>query len=437
MRNIALRDRIADHRPTNETEEQMERPDRRRRALACAAAVLLATPGCEPGRGPTDPLEELPRQLTVAEQEVIASSNNFAFRLLRQVAEQEPAGDNIILSPFSVSMALGLAMNGAAGQTYDEIRSTLGLQGLDEGQINGAYRGLSDLLLGLDGRVELTVANSVWALDGTPVEERFLQTARDDFEASVHRLDFAAPEAPSVVNTWVRDATRGRIEQIVGTISPLTVMLLLNAVYFKGQWSAEFDIADTRLAAFYLDSQDAAVEVETMHSGKGVAWAFGGAAVEGVEIPYGNQAFTMTVVMPPEGTPIDGLIDVVDAEQWDRWLGRSRVVGSGVSLPRWEMRGAVGLKTALAEMGMRQAFAAAPETDFSRLTHVPAYISGVQHNTRLRVDESGTEAAAATRVTIESLAGAPVVHVNRPFLVAIRERLSGTILVVGIVRDPR
>jgi len=407
-------------------------------ALALAAILALAPASCADVMGPPERLDALPRPLSVAEQEVITSANDFSFRLLRRVVEDDDETANVILSPFSVSMALGMTLNGAGGTTFDSMRSALGVADLDQERINSAYHDLTALLLGLDSRTETRIANSLWARRGFPFEASFFQTVRQVFGAHAEELDFAAPEARGIINGWVRDNTGGRIDDIVQEITPDDILFLVNAVYFKGQWTQRFDPAETRPAPFHLPGISEPVEVPTM-SGTLDVGTFRDLAsgVAGGELPYGAQAFTMVVVMPPPGTSVDDLVASLDASIWDSWMQRIRYAEAPVLLPKLEVAYETRLNEPLARMGMRLAFDP-DHADFSRISPVSGvYLSRVRHKTFLQVDEEGTEAAAATSVGVGVTSVPAGLVVDRPFVLAIRERLSGTILFLGVVRDPR
>lgn len=402
--------------------------------LALASIGLVA--GCSDATGPSPSEEpELPRQLTVAERKVITASNDFTFRLLRTVlADPERGSGNVFLSPFSVSMALGMTMNGAAGETYDAMRSTLGFDGLEETAINESYRDLTALLFGLGREVELRIANSVWAREGHPFDESFYTRVRDYFDAEVRVLDFSAPDAPEVINAWVREATEDRIDKMVEVINPTHIMFILNAVYFKGLWSEPFDPEGTSSDDFHVDGRSDPVQVEMMHGGDAFSTLLPPDGIEPVELTYGDEAFSMVIVVPTEGT-VDGVVESLDVERWESWTEDLRLDVT-VDLPKWEMEYEAGLNATLIDMGMDAGFCGSASADFSRLTPTGACISRVQQKTFLKVDEEGTQAAAATVVDLDVSAKTHV-DVDRPFIVAIRERLSGTILFIGVIRDPR
>jgi serpin B len=407
-------------------------PHRRRRPAAVTALILLLV-SCSDS--PVEPplLDELPRTLTAPEIEVIDAANGFGFRLLSEVRSELPPAENVFLSPLSVSMALGMAANGAAGETLDGMKRTLGVEHLSRDEMNQAYRGLLDLLPALDPEVELGVANSAWARSGTPFFTPFMDRVREYFDAHVQELDFEDPSAKDVINAWVWDHTGGRIEDIVQQIEPDHILFLINATYFDGSWRTRFEEDRTAQQAFHLED-GSTVSVPMMSAAGLPGFYYMGPDVAVADLPYGGSAYSMTVVVPRQGR----LSDLMGSLTEDRWAGWMRSLGADslpVRLPRFQMEYAVQLKDPLSRMGMAVAFT--DQADLSDLTPLDALITKVRHKTFLSVDERGTVAAAATSVEI-GLTSAPVAFsADRPFIVAIRERLSGTILFLGAVYDPR
>ena len=409
---------------------------RRRRSgvLLLLAPVLLAAAGCgEPVTGPSDGVDEiteLPRALTAAEIEVIAASNRFAFDLL---AQANRPGDNLFLSPLSASMALGMTMNGAAGETWNQMRDALGFGSLAEEEINASYQSLLELLVGLDPSVETAIGNSVWTRQGFPVHADFLDAVREAFGAEVAELDFANPSASARINEWVSDATRGRVEDIVPEAIPnAVVMYLINAIYFNGSWTLQFDPSDTRDEPFHLDDGSTRT-VPLMNLGSDFPYQENG-RFQAVDLPYGGRAFSMTLLLPQHGVTVDDLAASLDAAEWDDIAAAFRDTNVHVSLPRFRMAYERTLNDDLAALGMVDAFG--PAADLSRLSPVDdLWISEVKQKSWVEVNEEGTEAAAATVVTIVESAGLDF-RANRPFLFFIRERLSGTILFAGKLASP-
>jgi serpin B len=398
--------------------------------------TLLAACGDPVGLGEVEPITELPRALSVAEAEVIARSNRFGAELLREVLADDDR-DNVILSPLSASMALGMTMNGTDGETFDAIRGGLGFEVLSQEEINDAYRGLIELLTELDPTVRFDIANSVWAREEIPFHQSFFDVVSASFEAEATALDFDDPASLDVINGWVNDRTNGFIDSIVDQLDPALVMLLINAIYFEASWTNAFDPADTREQLFRR--ADGSTVTVDMMSISDAELGFGGGSVGGagymvVELPYGGGAFSMLVVVPD--ADVRELAAGLDDDAWAGIAeGLTPTVVDGVSIPKFELSHDTYLNDALKRMGMEVAFT--PSADFTRMSPIgdQLCIAYVRQKTFMEVDERGTRAAAVTAVGIglESFTG---LVADRPFLIAIRERLSGTLLFVGVVGDP-
>ncbi len=371
------------------------------------------------------------RALTADESSVVEADNRFGLRLFGTLSAETPEA-NVFISPLSVSMALGMTLNGAAGETRAAMERTLALHGLTPEQINQAYHGLIDLLRGLDPDVLFYLANSIWYRQGVPVEPAFLETNRTYFDAEVAALDFANPASVDVINRWVDTRTRGTIEQIIDQISPDVVLYLINAIYFKGTWRYAFDPSDTHEAPFHnLDGSTSMVPMMRLDADLDVVHA---GDVRAVELPYGDGHYAMTLVLPGDDLPLDSLVARLDATTWADWTSRlTKVPSVTVYLPRFKVEYREELSTVLSALGMGEAFDPSA-ADFSGI-HASGglYLSGVFHKTFVDVDEKGTEAAAVTAVEVRetSVGHDAVFRFDRPFLYLIRERHSGTILFVG------
>ncbi|WP_419165589.1 serpin family protein [Candidatus Palauibacter sp.] len=407
---------------------------RRLRSSVSGALLLLAPAGCgEPFTGPSggvDEITQLPRALSAAEIELIAANNRFAFGLL---AQANRPGANLFLSPLSASMALGMTMNGAAGETWNQMRDALGFGSLTEEEINASYESLLELLSGLDPAIETAVGNSVWTRQGFPVHADFLDAVREAFDAEVAELDFAHPSASERINEWVEAATRGRIEDMVPAAIPnAVVMYLINAIYFKGSWTLRFDPSDTRSQLFHLDD-GSTLTVPLMTIATDLPYQEN-SRFQAVDLPYGGRAFSMTVLLPKQGVSVDALAASLDAGEWEDIAAGFRETDLQLFLPRFRMAYERTLNDDLAALGMVDAFD--HRADFTRLSPVGGlWISEVKQKSWVDVNEEGTEAAAATVVSIVERSG-HVVRADRPFLFFIRERLSGTILFAGKLSSP-
>jgi serpin B len=391
--------------------------------------------------GPS-PITGLPRDLTPSETELVSRGGGFAFSLFREIARQSSADSNLFVSPLSVGMALGMAYNGAAGTTQTAIQTALGLDGLSQGEVNRAYRGVIDLLRGLDPRVDFTLANSIWYRQDFTFEPAFLDTCQAYFDAAVRGLDFSSPAAAPTINGWVSDRTHGRIPAIVPDPIPSDiVMYLINAVYFKGTWVTQFDKARTAPGAFTLAS-GATVPVPMMRYAD-AAWVrvATDSAVQVLDLRYGGGAFSMTIVMPRDAGGMAALVDRLTVAQWDAWIAALDSAKAVVVMPKFTVGYKLRMNDVLAALGMGVAFVPCPGApdcaDFTRMRPVrDLFISEVMHKAWVDVNEEGTEAAAATSVGVGVTAAPAAILVDRPFLFAIRERFSGTILFLGRMMHP-
>ena len=405
----------------------------RLRALACALSLVAA--GCASDPVAPATLTALPRPLTDSERFVGSEGNAFTFRLLRQVNEDQQTS-NVFISPLSASMALGMTLNGAAGATAEEMRRTLGFGEASQQSINEGYRGLIDLLRGLDRGTDLRVANSIFHRNDYPFEASFLNTGRSYFDAEVKALDFSAPGSLKTINDWVSRSTAGRIPTIVDQIRPNDVMYLINAVYFKGSWRSRFDARMTAEAPFRaLDGTTQPVKL--MHQ-KSTLRYFQTPDFQAVDLLYGNSAFAMTVVLPSQGRDVNELVATLTPASWTELTGRFEDREIDLYLPKLTLDYERTLNDDLKALGMRLAFEGADFTNMSP-RGLGLVISSVKQKAFVKIDEAGTEAAAATVVTIveTSMPSHPVMRVDRPYLFAIRERFSGTILFIGkVVKMP-
>jgi serpin B len=396
-------------------------------------ALLLA--GCGDPVGPgSEEITELPRSLTVAEKAVIRSGNAFGLELMRQVVARD-ARPNIVLSPLSASMALGMTMNGAANATFDAMRATLGFGGLGQAEINESYRTLLDLLTKLDPEVRFDIANSVWTNKDVPFHAAFVQAVQAAFDAKVESRDFSDAATLKAINDWVKANTGGLIDKILDQLDAGMAAILINAIYFDGAWTTRFDPAKTTRGTFTREN-GSTVQVDMMNL-SGVKLAFGGGAdYTAVELPYGGQAFSMVVVAPHGATSARTFAKGLDAARWEAILqGLTVREVDQVSLPKFTLAFDTYLNDPLIAMGMGPAFR--PGADFTKMSPVGdrICIDYVRQKTFIEVDERGTKAAAVTAVGMRVVSFTGLIA-DRPFVFALRERLSGTLLFVGLVGDP-
>jgi serpin B len=377
------------------------------------------------------------RPLTVTEAIVADASDDFGLDLFKSVSATAAQDENIFISPLSVSMALGMTMNGADSSTYTAMQQTLGFEALSEEEINEAYKSLIALLMQADPKVIFEIANSIWYREQFTINPLFIETNRSYFDATIMPKNFDDPATVTAINNWVSDKTHGKITEIIDSIDPTTLMFLINAIYFKGMWQYEFEKDKTADAPFYLiDDQTSTCRLMQV---EGDFYYYADETIQIIDLPYGYGNFSMTVFLPRATENLDQFITGLDPVTWQRYIDQLDTAGVLLELPKFELEYKIVLNTILTQLGMGIAFDP-DRADFSRIVdNVPLFISKVLHKTFVKVDEEGTEAAAVTVVEIGITSVGPhVTHmrVDHPFMFVLRERQSGTILFMGKILNP-
>jgi len=336
------------------------------RLLSVLVAVLLLT-GCD-AAGPQSNVASPPTiELPPAQQDVLDGTGT-AFGLdLFGALNEEGADQNVVVSPFSVSTALTMAVNGARDSTRRALKQTLGVSDHSMREINDAHRRLAGALPELDEAATLRSANSLWQKEDYPVRTAFTDTLRSVFDAETRTIDFAAPDAADRINDWVADQTEDMIQTLVEDrdLDESTVLALLNALYFEAPWREAFDKDKTTEAAF-TRPDGSTVQVPLMHRSDSLQY-FSAERATGVDLPYGNGAFRMTVIVPEERTSARGLAAELDAATWARWLDGLEPQKVQVRLPRFEVTvPRVNLNGVLRTMGLGIIFS--QEANFSGLS---------------------------------------------------------------------
>jgi len=388
----------------------------------------------------SQPADVKPVQLTEKQQQVVNHSNSFGFDLFRKVYEVSEPGKNLMVSSLSVSMALGMTRNGAAGTTLDAMNTVLGFGGMTDSEVNESYKYLLETFSGLDPNVKINVANSIWYRNTFTVEQSFIDVNLNYFGAEVNAVDFDDPGTVGLINDWVSDKTNQLIPRIINEIPAEMVMYLINAVYFKGQWKYQFDKSKTEDRAFAL-ADGTTVQAPGMLQEAGLNY-YKGDGFGAVELPYNQGNFLMTVMLPDAGNTLEALIDQFTPENWAAWQNQMALTDIRLQLPKFKFPYEEKKMTpVLASLGMGVAFD--PDyADFTRINRNGGlYISEVRHKTFIENNEEGTEAAAVTSVgvAVTTIGNDPQpvsFIVDRPFLFVISEKTTGAILFAGVLNNP-
>ena len=376
---------------------------------------------------------------------LVKANTNFALDLLRELRSEDP-GDNVFFSPLSVSTALAMTLNGARGSTWDAMAHTLGLSGMTQIDINAAYRDLLVSLTGADAGVSLSTANSVWVDSFLQpyVKKIFTGSLSSDYLTELFTRDFGDPSTASDINGWVKDKTSGKIDKLIDTLSPDDVMVLLNAIYFKGDWTIQFDPSKTINEPFKLEGESTAT-VNMMHAQESDVRLgyYRGDGFQIARLPYGREKIAMYIFLPNENSSLTSMLGTLDQKTFEEALTAAKISNEelALSMPKFKVEyGVKRLNDVLTNMGMGIAFDpnAADLSGIADVSTGKLYLGFVDHKAVVEVNEQGTEAAAVTSVGIK-LMGMPTIipfKVDRPFLFVIRDDRSSSVLFMGAITDP-
>jgi serpin B len=408
------------------------------RAAWLLAVVLVALwgVGCRP-KVAADAVSNKPRAIApdvpAADlAAVVAGNNRFALDLYQAV---RTTTENTLYSPYSISLALAMTYAGARGETAQQMAETLHYT-LPPERLHPAFNALDQALRSEDeeeGAFRLHLVNAVWGQQGYTFLDPFLDTLAEHYGAGMRLLDFGAPEpARQAINDWATDETEGKVEELLppGAINPATTLVLANAIYFKAAWLVPFMAQATHDAPFSrLDGSEVTVQMMRHPIPLGYAQ---GTGYQAVELRYSGERASMVILLPDEGQ-FEAFAAALDAERMDGILtdmGRATLT---LHMPRFSYGAGFALRETLSAMGMPAPFTNA---DFSGMDGTRSlFISDVYHKAFIAVDEEGTEAAAATAVVMER-GLPPELRIDRPFIYAIRDVETGSILFVGQVLDP-
>ena len=430
-------------------------------ALILLVNISLATAGCEgsPAQAAEAKSNRRQRSPSVPDQdfEVLVEGNTaFALALYQALRESE---QNLFFSPYSISSAMAMTYAGARGKTQDEMAHAMHFL-LDQEQLHPAFNALDQDLAARrqdssmrivarlkrflegseDTRCQIDIANAIWGQKGVDFQSSFLDVLAEDYGAGLRLLDFENDpgEARRVINAWVREQTNDKIQGLIpeGALNPLMRLVLTNAIYFKAEWEFDFEKGSTRESKFFL-IDGTRIETPMMFQVEEFDYAEG-AGYQAVRLPYVGLEVEMVVLLPAAGQ-LEAFESRLDAQKLASILAASHPTTVDLALPKFSIESGVDLADALITMGMPSAFGYG--ADFSGMADDDLLISDVVHKAFVNVDESGTEAAAVTGAfTILGALPQPeraVMYVDRPFLFAIRDVPTGTLLFLGRVLDPR
>ena len=401
--------------------------------------------------------ESIPIELT-PEQQVFAGDNNqFTLNFLKTVNEVDLSGKSFIYSPLSITYVLGMVNDAATGQTEKELEETLGFH---EGGIQAVNEYCKKLIEGLpkvDDKVTLNIANAIFVNNYYTLKEPFQKDMQTYYDAKAEALNFSSPQTLDQINSWCNEKTKGMIPTILDEVDPAIVSYLLNAIYFKADWSSKFDQKNTKEEGFTTEKGE--TKLPMMHQKVLIQYVNNG-MFSAVKIPYGNNMWNMMVMLPEEGFTTDHIINHLAGLGLNGVEGAFCEIEDGIAtmsvksfsphevdlkLPRFETNSDTndlinvdGLMGLLQKMGIQRAFIDGSAEIPNMCEGYNLYIEMMRQKAKIKVNEEGSEAAAVTVAAVNyKSASIPIeypkatFHANRPFVYVIREASSGVILFVG------
>lgn len=401
--------------------------------LFAAAAVLFTTSvSCEKIGGndeKNNPYKSL--ELSTKSAEFVQKGSSFSVEYIDRINDVTPG--SYIISPLSMQFLLGMLLNGAQGETADEITKVLGYGAGEVGAVNEFCLSMLQQLPALDKQTKLTIANAIFVDDGWPLKETFKTNVGRYYQAEVSNLDFAdGAGSLNTINGWCSDHTNKLIPKVLDNVSTDILAYLLNALYFKSEWKEKFNEASTGEDPF-TDESGNKFTVKMMKQDKQHGYSEN-AICQIVQLSYGNGAFSMYALLPTKGHTVSDVTEYLKTNGVDA-VCRS-VVSCDVDLwlPKFETKFRIRLNDILSAMGMPTAFNPA-KADFLAMSAAARNLSFVQQDAVIKVDEEGSEAAAVSTAAIEKntafLGENAVFHADHPFLYLIVEQSSGAVLFAG------
>lgn len=386
------------------------------------------------------PVERHDIRLTSAQKTLVSKGNTFAFNLFKEVLSREEG--SFMVSPLSVEYALAMLCNGAAGNTRDEILKLLDFGNDQIDFVNEFYGYLTKELYGADNTVLLNLANAlVYNTRYTGIKKDYISSLENYYDALVKGFDFSkdAQSALSFINNWADEQTYGMIPKLLSNLDPDLYLVLMNALYFKGNWNSKnkFNESDTAVGDFSV-SKGKTHKEKYMYQESTIPYGYNN-YFQLVSLCYGNGAYAMDLIVPHENVSLEDALSSLSKYNYPAPLGGDRFVK--VKLPVFETESdKIKLDDALIDMGMKDAFDSA-KADFSRMAEEKVWVSEIFQKSRIKVNEKGSEAAAVTVVMMAASAGpnftpppVPEVYATRPFIYIIRETSTNAILFMGVYK---
>ena len=375
---------------------------------------------------------------------LVQAQTLFGLNFFKEILKENP-GKNVLVSPYSAATAFGMVYNGAAGTTKAAMAQALGLGSMDTAEVNQENADLQESLQKANPKIQLNIANSLWGNKRVRFKPDFLKVNQIFYQAEVNTLDFSKPHGEDLINQWVSDKTLGKIPTIIGPLTPEDILVLVNAVYFKGTWASEFKKEATQPAPFHLAAGDTH-DRPTMHQTQVFPY-FETKNFQAVRLPCGNGQLNLLVFLPSGDSGLTDFCAGLTPDNWKQWMSQWQTRRVTLALPKFKVEYSQDLIPSMSALGMGEAFDG-KKADFKDISLLDPklfrlYISQALQKTYMLVDEEGTEAAAATAIRVSVLTSlhhtlSPVaMTVDHPFFIALIDMKTKAILFAGAILDPQ
>ncbi len=407
-------------------------------ASLAAAIVLSSLSGCSKSSstiGVSPSKIETPDQALVR-QNIVGATQSFGIDIFKTL-DAGVSDSNLFISPLSMTMALLMTANGARGETQVEILHAIGCDNVSMDDANQVAQNMLNDFTTKSPSVCCQIANSIWYRNTFPVKHDFIATDSSYYNAAVKALDFTDPTAPAVINQWVSDNTNGKIPSIIDKIEDNDQLILLNAVYFKGQWALPFDSSATRNEPFYL-ADGTSKTCAMMRTDKPFAY-YQDQHAQYVELDYDSSDFSMLLILPDSTQTATAFVQSMTPAGLDSIYAKLSVQEINLYLPQCKFSCMKDLVAALGKLGIQKAFVPGSANFMNITDDSSLFISKLQQKAFLKICEGGTEAAAVTIGVISDTSIGimpPIMYINRPYICILREKTTNTILFIGKIMDP-
>ncbi len=356
--------------------------------------------------------------------------------------QTEDKDTNIFISPISISMALAMLYNGAESHTKEAIAEALQLKGIHPADINEGFQDLMDSLDNLGTHVSLSIANSIWVRQTfeSNIKDGFKSDLATYFRSEILPRRFNDSATINEINAWVKTKTGDKIEKIIEYLSRDTMMFIINAIYFKGEWLQKFEETKTRQRNFHLENGKT-IQKKMMNTVKKFHYCHED-SIQAARLPYGRDKIAMYILLPDEGANLNSLVNDIDPDKLEAIFLKMKKTELELQLPKLKLEyGKKQLNDALIRLGMGVAFdrESANFKAIATLDSENLFVSFVDHKAVVEVNEMGTEAAAVTNIGIKLSSMSITTRrfiVNKPYLFLIRDDRSGLILFIGKIVEP-